>query len=57
MRGAGDEAVVFHRESAATKQMRLNRLARRVKSADDKISYCFLNKASAIFMNNSGKRV
>jgi len=26
MRGTGDEAVVFHRESAVTKQMRLDRL-------------------------------
>jgi len=31
MQGAGDEAVVFHRESAATKQMRKDRLARKVK--------------------------
>jgi hypothetical protein len=37
IQGAGDEAVVFHRESAATKKMRQDRLARRVKSADDKI--------------------
>jgi hypothetical protein len=36
MRGTGDEAVVFHRESAVTKQMRRDRLARRVKNVDYK---------------------
>jgi len=35
MRGAEHEAVVFHRECAATKQMRQDQLARRVKNADD----------------------
>jgi len=54
MRGTGDEAVVFHCESAATKQMRKDRLARRVKSADDKISLVFLNMTAVIFMNSSG---
>ncbi len=41
MQGAADEAVVFHRESAVTKQMRRDRLACKVKSANDKICYCF----------------
>jgi len=54
MQGAGGEAVVLHCESAATKQMRQDRLARRVKSADNKISHCFLNVTSAIFMNETG---
>jgi len=54
MRGAEGEAVVFHRESAATKQLRKDRLAQRVKSADDKISLVFLNMPSVIFMNSSG---
>jgi hypothetical protein len=49
IQGAGDEAVVFHRESAATKKMRQDRLARRVKSADDKISYCFFEYDSGNF--------
>ncbi len=31
---SGREAVVFHRERAATKQMGQDRLARRVKDAD-----------------------
>jgi len=34
MRGAVHEAVVYHREWAATKQMRWDRLARRGKYAD-----------------------
>jgi len=54
MRGAGDEAVIIHCESAATKQMRGDRLACKVKSAAGKISFCFMNTAAAIFMNNSG---
>jgi len=41
MRGAGDEAVIIHCESAATKQMRGDRLACKVKSADYKISFGF----------------
>jgi hypothetical protein len=39
MRGAGDEAVIIHCESAATKQMRGDRLACKVKSAAGKISF------------------
>ena len=34
MQGAAHEAVVVHREWAATQQMRQDRLARRVKNAD-----------------------
>ncbi len=41
IRGAGDEAVVLHREYPVTKQMRKDRLARRVKSVDDKIRCYF----------------
>jgi len=37
MRGVKDEAVVLHRKSFATKQMRRDRLARRVKNADIKL--------------------
>ena len=37
MRGAVCEAVVLYREHAATQQMRLDRLAHRVKN-DDKIT-------------------
>jgi len=37
MRGAGHEAVAFHCECPATKQMRQDRLARRVKDARNKI--------------------
>jgi len=34
MQGVAHEAVVVHREWAATQQMRQDRLARRVKNAD-----------------------
>jgi hypothetical protein len=40
---AAHEAVVNYAEGAATKPMRQDRLARRVKNGDNKIFYC-LNK-------------
>ena len=46
MRGAVHEAVLVHREWAATKQMRQYRLARRIKNSD--IGYKLDNKQSDV---------